>query len=474
MARSHGARRRDEGMILPLVMVMATVLAAVAIGIANYSTTTLRYGQVVEDRSQRLSAAQAAMDDAIERLQLKRALCTTDLGTSPINTEFPEINGVTSLVTCQMTATEIPPVDGWALVLTGEGHSGNLLETNAGGRPKIEGPVYVRDYSRISLAKTTTLEKGDLWHEDDACAGGEDGEISFVRSNVTVPNLVFSPVTRGTYCTNQSWQDLFNGFVPPSSPASGVADAPAPVEDGPEEGTCKVFYPGRYSATNPIVLGNHNYFRNGVYVFDGIQLDVKGKYVTMGSIPVSEDPSYPLIEDNDTTSTCLPERQADTTEGASLYLSGNSSVEIGSNGGFEVSYRRVGDFRVSVQALSSVPVDHTIFSSGPGSGKDLAFNGLLWAPYQRMAFGTVPANKDAAIRGGAVLSSLEGTVSQAGVDNFLIRVPTSEAAVELVLESTSTSSRGVTTVRVVADYRATTGEIAVKSWRVLDPSETPG
>lgn len=474
MSIEKAHRSGDEGTVLALVLVICVVLATVVIAVTNYSTATLRYGRIVEDRSQRLSAAQAAMDDAIERLQLKRALCTTNLGTSPINTEFPVINGISSLVTCQMTATEVPPVDGWALVLTGEGTSGPLFQTNAGGRPKIEGPVYVKDYTRISLSKTTTLEKGDLWHEDDACAGGSDGEISFVRSNVNVPNLVYSPVTRGSYCTNQSWQDLFNGVVPPSGHVAAVPDAPPPLDDGPKAGTCKVFFPGRYSATNPIVLAKNNYFTNGVYVFDGVSLELKQQYVTMGSIPASEDPSYPLIAQNDTVDTCLPERQADTTEGATLYIAGSSNIDIDAGAGFEVSYRRFGDFRVSLQALSSVPVGHTIMSSKNGAQADLAFNGLVWAPYSRMAFGTIPANKDAAIRGGAVLGSLVGTVSQAGVDNFLIRVPTSEAAVELVLESTSTSDRGTTTVRVVADYRATSGELAVRSWRVLDPAETPG
>jgi len=79
----------------------------------------------------------------------------------------------------------------------------------------------------------------------------------------------------------------------------------------------------------------------------------------------------------------------------------------------------------------------------------------------------VSAKKDAVIRGGAVVASFEGTISQAG-DGFLIKVPTSDQSIKVLLESTATDSRSSTSVSVIADWRPTTGALAVNSWRVAN------
>jgi hypothetical protein len=52
---------RDRGSVLPLVLVIAVVLSAVAIGLAKYATSGLRYADVVEQRADRLAAADGAM-----------------------------------------------------------------------------------------------------------------------------------------------------------------------------------------------------------------------------------------------------------------------------------------------------------------------------------------------------------------------------------------------------------------------------
>lgn len=77
---SRRRRRRDRGNALPLTLVVGTVLSLVVVATANYTVTTLRYGQVAESRANTLAAANAAMDDAIEQLRLKRSLCATAAG----------------------------------------------------------------------------------------------------------------------------------------------------------------------------------------------------------------------------------------------------------------------------------------------------------------------------------------------------------------------------------------------------------
>ena len=48
--------RRDEGSILPLVLVMTVVLATLVVALASYVSAGLRYTTVVEDRADRLAA----------------------------------------------------------------------------------------------------------------------------------------------------------------------------------------------------------------------------------------------------------------------------------------------------------------------------------------------------------------------------------------------------------------------------------
>ena len=54
---SDRAERRDAGTVLPIVLVVTVVLAVVVIGVATFGTANLRYGQVVERRSDQLAAA---------------------------------------------------------------------------------------------------------------------------------------------------------------------------------------------------------------------------------------------------------------------------------------------------------------------------------------------------------------------------------------------------------------------------------
>ena len=57
---------------------MVTILLSlVIVGVANYSQTLIKHGQVAETRADRLSAADGALRDALERLRLSRSLCST-------------------------------------------------------------------------------------------------------------------------------------------------------------------------------------------------------------------------------------------------------------------------------------------------------------------------------------------------------------------------------------------------------------
>ena len=114
--------RRDDGSILPLVMVMTVVLGAVVVGLAGYVSAGLRYSRVVEDRADRLAAADGGLRYGIERLSLQSyAGCFTSLGTTGYKIPFPAVvNDSQVTVTCKKAGTGFGDVQGWAVVVTGQ------------------------------------------------------------------------------------------------------------------------------------------------------------------------------------------------------------------------------------------------------------------------------------------------------------------------------------------------------------------
>lgn len=472
--------QRDAGAILPIVLVVSVVLSAVVLAIASYATATLRYGHVVEARASRLAAAEAAMNDAIERLRILDGLCVTAGGDGEVvNPQFPDINDTPVEVRCSQVGGVFPPYDGWAIVVTGEAQpAGNTFITSAGGQPILEGPVYAHDINRISFQRPTTIKNGSLWYTDPVCSGPPDpgDKLVFKDSTVNVNNLLFDPPTRKQYCINLGWQDLFDR-TPPEGHVGAIPAAPAPTMHG----TCRVFSPGRYSA--PLSLASDNYFKNGTYVFAGVgNISLSHTRVTFGTPRPAEDKDYPMLP---LSSSCEQARQleidallANPSElsGATLYLSGNSRFLVNVQSHVEISGRQQGDFIVALHALGAgapLPASSVadILRTGSGNAKESAFSGLVWAPRSRIEVGTVAAQKEAAFRGGIVIGGFEGTISAAPSGGFLIRVPTSQASVRLRLEARAVDDRGVTTIRVLADYRPARGDIAVNSWRVCPSSD---
>jgi len=484
------AEPRDRGNVLPLVLVVAVVLSLVVAGVATYTTATLRYGQVVERRADELAAAEAGMQDALERLRIDRTLCGTDLGGSAVtvNDQFPAINGISVTATCQVVGGLLPGTNGWAIVVTGDapGFTGLLLDLSGGGDPVIEGPLFVDDsnpsaaISGGSGSNSTTIKQGDLWYQNDACAGGPANptsplDVTFVRSDAETSELasdarlVFDPLSRGAYCSNAGWSDLFDSSGPPLHADLGALTPVTTAVTGTSESSpsCKVFEPGQY--LTPPVLAANNYFKSGVYDFAfDTPLDLASNLVTMGH--VTDDAGFPVLRENDAPDKCQAVRTNDSDTGAVLYVSGATTITLGADSALEISGVDVSDsegtYRVALHRLGTPVVDDLIIDGDAGSGKNVAFDGLVWAPNSRIEIGAVPVDKDAAFRGGIVVGAFQGVVSNATDDGFLIRVAGSVANTNVRLESVA----GGTTVVVIADWRTSPTQVAINSWRVCAAS----
>src|SRR5437868_1993291 len=119
----RSGRPADEGAILPLVMVGSFLIATIVAAVATYVSADLRYGRVVEERADRLAAADGGLPYGVEKLRNFQTLCTTKAGSGGGNTTVfpPIINGATTQVTCQRIGQLISDVQGWGVVVTGEG-----------------------------------------------------------------------------------------------------------------------------------------------------------------------------------------------------------------------------------------------------------------------------------------------------------------------------------------------------------------
>jgi hypothetical protein len=451
----------DHGSVLIIVLVVVVVLGLVIAAIAEYTTTTLRYGQVSEQRADRFAAAQAAMDDAIERLEIKRSACATGAGI--VTEPFPQvIDNAPAQVTCQSVGGTAGDAEGWALVLTGVGDpDDDLVVQSGGGTDKyIGGPVWMERPTSMDVKVPTQIEAGDLWYPG-GCVPSAMTNLSASLDN----DLSFSP-GNGTWCTTGSWSSMFR------APANSVPPTLSPDNGGPgtlDANGCTVFRPGRYT-TAPI-LGEHNYFKSGNYYFRNVGVIViKDQTVHFGNMEGLE--GFPSIED----SPCDTARGSDSLNGATVYVAGTTRFEIQAHGALEFSRRnQIGSSKIDMvslhvwtEALGNQPTwDDPVIRTDSGNNKQLAIQGLVWAPNAGLQFGEVTNDTSAILRGGAVLAHLDAGAS-ASATGFLIEMPTATSSRMLELTATATND-GSTSIRAVLDWRPSTGETAMKTWRVCEP-----
>ena len=265
---NRGRRRQDRGNILPMVLVCVVVMSAIVAGLASYVTAGLGYSRIVEERADRLAAADGGMRYAVERLKLGASrICATAGGDS---IDPPDTNGAVVSVTCRQVGDGFDDTNGWALILTGEETApGSPLITSAGASSTaklVGGPVYMNGL-RFQTSAPLQFRYSQLLYTDPDCQ----------TTPSLPPNVTFDSTSLGLACTERPWSrdDNANGMF--SAPNVG----PLPTNFDPPAsfvGSCKVFEPGHYTVEPN--LGSHNYFRSGNYVFDGFTLEVKNSTVT--------------------------------------------------------------------------------------------------------------------------------------------------------------------------------------------------
>jgi hypothetical protein len=477
--------RRDTGSVLPLVLV-ATVTFAVIVGsLAGYVAAGLRYGGIVENRADRLAAADGGLRYGIEKLRQFQTLCTTAAGTGGGYTTIfpPEINGSITEVTCRRVGNPISDVQGWGAVVTGDGvPSGQplFITKGAGGADTgniktFSGPVYVADPTRLDFDAKLVLEDGDLWYSMSNC----DSTLPAIPE-IDSDYLRFEPsFLRGPLCADQPWSGTNGLFKQPtrSIPTAQALGAPLPYNDVIFPG-CRVFYPGKYIGS--IDLAAENYFVSGDYYFENVDVNLQHKSILGGFPSGSGDTakiSLPACEDAMT----YDQNTSGERGGATFWLGGTTKFVVDTGGELEIFRRQQNETYMSIFALSSngagfIPSSYSykinpsipwILETKSGNTNDVAVHGLFWAPYARLSLGNITNAANGQLVGGLVIGQLETQASNSASE-FSIGIESNPVETRLLLESTATKDGESTTIRSVVQYRPDDRLLAVNSWRVAD------
>ncbi len=122
--------------------------------------------------------------------------------------------------------------------------------------------------------------------------------------------------------------------------------------------------------------------------------------------PGESGPGIPGIQSNDSfaTNPCRNAWKNDpNTSGATVYFGGNSQLTVDGLGAVEISGRERSGQNIAVQALETAPNastirgDQRLIRTQSGSNKQLAIQGLVWAPYAALEFDLISNEAVAAL-----------------------------------------------------------------------------
>jgi hypothetical protein len=399
------------------------------------------------------------------------ALCGTAAATGGGYTQQfpPVINGATTTVTCRRVGSLISDVDGWGLIVTGEGVPAGqpMFATKGAGQSEnvktFSGPIYIADPTRMDMGAKMEIDDGDLYYSSSNC------NVPLSIPAISTGYLEFVPdFFRGVECADLPWTGLFRApTVPP--PPTTLALPPVTV-DG-----CTVFTPGKYTSLS---LGSDNYFKAGEYYFENVTIQVKNATVVAG-FPYNAGDSAKIDQP-----ACLIAQQADAAAtvaaggsgGATFYLGGTSKIDIDNGGGFEIFRRLIDRTYLSIYALSTSGPGYIASTHGwndwiletkSGSNNDVAVHGLFWAPVAGATLGNITNAANGQLLGGLVVARLD-TQASASASAFSIGIETSPRDARYLLASTATLDGHSTTIQAVVQFRPTSSELAINSWRVVD------
>lgn len=481
------ADRRDEGTILPLVLLFVLVLSLVLASTARYTATNLRYSTVVQERSTAASSAEAGLRYAIQRVRSNAVTTcengpvtiapTHDVGVDPVLIDADAID-----ITCSRLDAGQATLSDWAAVVTGIGIGANIdLVIEDGGDRGATGRIFIASLRqadfRINIQDVEF--DGNMFYDgsaDDCATIDRYNESSSAWDDDIV-------LTSGSFvCWPQTWDEIVD--EPP------VATLPADTGTSPAwwmEGSCRVFPPGWYHDID-LLGGGDNYFESGVYVFDDVVIDsatpanVSGT-VILGGYPHDATFANRLVTSSDCNTARAIDGIAAGPKGVTWYLGGSSRLVIREHATIELlpmtHSDTVRNHAVSIHqfgasgALPETLADGVkVIDDGPTPSSPhghVLIQGQVWAPNQAVDLDVALGDSNGQVTSGVVAARLlavsnSGSVGALGAD----RTQTDH---RLLLTSTATVDGVTVEARAVVDHRpgAAVGDrVAVRSIRFDD------
>lgn len=382
-------RRRDttqieDGMVLPMVLVMITVVAVVLVALLSLATTTLAASGVAKSTAERTYAAHAGIDAAIQQIRAGGTLCS-DGSKTPVN-----VNGRPVVVTCSPAANGFDVgAGGWAVFINPAATPTPGIEThNAVNADKvITGPVF-NGGNWIDLGANLTVGDGQVLSSAAGC-----GDANWTANVITTPVANFKACVGAAAPappTNPSLPTISDSGLPVSLPLN-----PASTVTGSGGSACRTFVPGIYTTAQPFTLSPNMYFMSGVYLLDNVGTVSLGK--TRKAVAGASTAGY--------TPTITPCNPVADQPGAMFLLGGNSGIEVTDGGQFEVhpfiASSNSTDSPVAIRTVEAVDVlkrvwlpDNSIVSTLTTANDALAtsknktrliMRGAIYAPRARVS-----------------------------------------------------------------------------------------
>lgn len=421
--------RRDEGSIMLIVLVTVIALSTVVLGIASFAGTVVR----VQNRSTPATNAIQATDGAL-RMAITMA---RDNGPSACFTGSTtyRLNGLDVAVTCDTEAVYSTGSGRLGVITTSNAtNTTNLAGRGSGFTKDISGQVFynagdvrgtnsdilVRDaeitYSRYTTTNTRVnryrLGSGSGVACTDPAVSTTD---TFAQG---VSSLDGRSYTHTHSCTTRPWWEFAGDSLdgaprvyPPLPPIPAFSRTGSLASSG----TCRVYYPGRYSGATRLILdGGRHYFASGVYYFER-DIEIRnGARVVVGEgrLPgCSYDAEAAVLP-------TAPRAHEITGRGATILLGGNADIVV-TNSSLEIN-RRVstsgtrGSEGVAIRTINAATATNAVeipedrVRRSDGSTQSLADHSIQIRPtspvvrYTPSGLGTSTRAIDVQLNGSAV------------------------------------------------------------------------
>lgn len=434
------AARGDDGVALVMALVFMLVVGLFVGAALQKAQSTSASGQQVLVRGQLQYALDGGIDVALQALQQELsngaptrcvdAAAAPGVGSLTLNAQSVT-HTCTTLAGRAAVAGDVTTTN-YAIVVTSPNADALTTQSGASSSLGIDGSVFLNGtVTNGALKKQLDLTSGDL--VSPVSRAGCAADLA------ALTDITLTGSGQLKTCTEQTLAQAVPTLTLPAAPVE-VATA---LKSGVQLGTCRVFFPGRYSTSPPAVSGADTYFVSGLYYFHNIgqwSIDDKNLDLTGGHRTVSTDSAVPAngcTSMTDATALAAPLAVANAgtigtpyANGVTWAFGGTSSLDFKKGSVTLFSPPAIGTAQpVNIYAVPTTGNGYTAITSvgaavitGGSNLSAMLFNAKILAPTGTVSIFSTN-NTVATARGGIVAYQLDLQASASGSGGLVITAP---------------------------------------------------